>query len=527
MPKCGRKKVPRIYWQQIQAREEEPTIPIYDVRNDCPEGLPLPIELFRRFFSNDILDLIVDQSNVYATQTDVNKPLDLDRDELEKWLGLCMYMSISKISNTRLHWSGICLGNETVSSNMSRDRWETIKMKLHLVDNSQLNANDKVCKVKPLLDHLRAKFKEIPMTEYLSVDEQMVPYKGSSSLKQYIPNKPHKRGYKIFCLADDMGMVYDFFPYTGKIEPVNNPNVPDLNPSANSVLHLAECIPPFKNHKLYFDNWFTSLPLIDHLASRGIWCTGTVRHNRLPCLTFRSDKHLQAHGRGSYDEWESTFENNKVTAIKWFDNKSVHLASTFATSSPVDKCSRYDRKMTERVEVPRPFIVKDYNSHMGGVDLHDQLMSYYRMEFRSKKYYLRLIFHMIDMAVANSWLLYRRLANSLEVPQRKQMNLCEFKLKLCDSLLLSGKTKGKKRKSLGNAVSSAHTAKKKRGKATKPIPDKDIRLDKIDHFPIISSSRGSCKLPGCKGKISVFCQKCEVHLCLESKRNCFLEFHTK
>lgn len=69
------------------------------------------------------------------------------------------------------------------------------------------------------------------------------------------------------------------------------------------------------------------------------------------------------------------------------------------------------------------------------------------------------------MAVANSWLLYRRLANSLEVPQRKQMNLCEFKLKLSDSLLLSVKTKGKKRMSLGNAVSSAHTAKKKKGKS--------------------------------------------------------------
>ena len=41
--------------------------------------------------------------------------------------------------------------------------------------------------------------------------------------------------------------------------------------------------------------------------------------------------------------------------------------------------------MKERVEVPRPFIARDYNAHMGDVDLHDQLMSYYRIDFRLKK----------------------------------------------------------------------------------------------------------------------------------------------
>ncbi|XP_047500267.1 piggyBac transposable element-derived protein 3-like [Penaeus chinensis] len=181
--------------------------------------------------------------------------------------------------------------------------------------------NDKLSKVRPLLEHLRSKFKEIPMTEYLCVDEQMVPFKGNSSMKQYIPKKPHKRGYKIFVLADDIGMVYDFM----------------------------------------LD--------VDHLASRGIWCSGTVPQNRLQSLTFKSDKQLQAYGCGSHDEWETVYEDgNKITALKWFGNKAVHLVSTFATSFPFDKCTRFNRKMKEKVEVARPFIVKDYNTYMGGVD---------------------------------------------------------------------------------------------------------------------------------------------------------------
>lgn len=40
--------------------------------------------------------------------------------------------------------------------------------------------------------------------------------------------------------------MYDLFPYTGKINPVDDANVPDLKPSGNAVLQLAECIPSFK-----------------------------------------------------------------------------------------------------------------------------------------------------------------------------------------------------------------------------------------------------------------------------------------
>ena len=40
------------------------------------------------------------------------------------------------------------------------------------------------------------------MDQKLCIDEQMVPFKGASSIKQYIPSKPNKWDYKIFVLAD-------------------------------------------------------------------------------------------------------------------------------------------------------------------------------------------------------------------------------------------------------------------------------------------------------------------------------------
>ena len=40
-----------------------------------------------------------------------------------------------------------------------------------------------------LVDHLRQEFQKIPMLEFLSVDEQIVPFKGASSTKQYETQK--------------------------------------------------------------------------------------------------------------------------------------------------------------------------------------------------------------------------------------------------------------------------------------------------------------------------------------------------
>ena len=43
----------------------------------------------------------------------------------------------------------------------------------------------------------------------------MVAYKGRSPIKQYIPSKPHKWGYKIYCLASEDYLLH-FEIYEGK-----------------------------------------------------------------------------------------------------------------------------------------------------------------------------------------------------------------------------------------------------------------------------------------------------------------------
>ena len=60
----------------------------------------------------------------------------------------------------------------------------------------------------------------------ISVDEAMVRFKGRSSLKQYMPKKPIKRGFKIWCCSDaSSGYLQEFQIYTGKEPALQNSEV--------------------------------------------------------------------------------------------------------------------------------------------------------------------------------------------------------------------------------------------------------------------------------------------------------------
>ncbi|XP_040573019.1 piggyBac transposable element-derived protein 2-like isoform X2 [Lepeophtheirus salmonis] len=119
-----------------------------------------------------------DQTNLYALQENPNKPLKLNVNELEQFIGTLLAMYIVKLSNSRLYWSNN-LQCEMVTEAFSRDRWEQIKSNLHCNDNSQApkygDPNyDKLYKIRPLINHLQSKFRKIPMPQMLCVDEQFV-----------------------------------------------------------------------------------------------------------------------------------------------------------------------------------------------------------------------------------------------------------------------------------------------------------------------------------------------------------------
>ena len=45
---------------------------------------------------------------------------------------------------------------------------------------------------------------------------------------------------------------------------------------------------------------------------------------------------------------------------------------------------------------------------MGGVDLADMLISLYRVKVKTKRWYIKVFWHLIDISKVNAWNLYRR-----------------------------------------------------------------------------------------------------------------------
>lgn len=76
---------------------------------------------------------------------------------------------------------------------------------------------DKLYKVRPFLNMMQENFEKyfFPNRE-VAVDEYMIKFKGRNSMKQYLPLKPIKRGYKVWMLADKSGYCLKFDVYTGK-----------------------------------------------------------------------------------------------------------------------------------------------------------------------------------------------------------------------------------------------------------------------------------------------------------------------
>ncbi|XP_060800724.1 piggyBac transposable element-derived protein 3-like [Amyelois transitella] len=352
---------------------------------------------------------------------------------------------------------------------------------------------DRLHKIRPLLETLKKKCQSIPKREALSVDEQMCATKASNFLRQYLPNKPHKWGYKLFILCDDRGFAYDFEIYSGM---ENDPNLrsstePDLGASANIVVRLARFIPRDQQYKLYFDNYYTSPELISYLSKQGIQSLGTLNKGRLgKDLNIPSLKDLKKDkiDRGSSEEWVANVDDTEIATIMWYDNKPVVLSSSFVGREPVHQVKRYCKKAKKYIYVDCPQIVKIYNQHMGGVDLLDSFLGKYKIKIRTRKWYLRLFYHLLDVVVINSWLLYRRVGEQNGTPT--PLKLRDFKFEVAKSLCMSGLSMNKKRGRPSSASTEIELKRTKRNTAILPPPD--VRSDGFEHYPIWGLKRQRC-----------------------------------
>ena len=92
----------------------------------------------------------------------------------------------------------------------------------------------------------------------------MIVFKGKSSLRQYMPAKSYSgiSGFR----SGISGFLHDFKIYESKI-----PKVSECGVSGDIVLNLTKTLPKHKNYKIFADNFFTGIPLVQTLLEDGFF----------------------------------------------------------------------------------------------------------------------------------------------------------------------------------------------------------------------------------------------------------------
>nr|CAI5858404.1 unnamed protein product [Callosobruchus analis] len=375
-----------------------------------PDKMKTPYEYFQTFFSDDLLQMAVDNTNLYSVQQ-TGKSICFTVDEMRDFLAIQILMGIVEMPAYTDYWSQK-FRYDDIAEVMSLKRYQQIRRYIHFVNNANQN-DDPYFKIRPALEIVRRNCIAVEEEKKQSIDEIMVPYKGKKAgyKSRYIKSKPKRWGFKIFVRASVSGIVYDFVIYGGEQtfrEYHQFTSEEDsLGLGAKVILSLCKSVKNPICSAVYFDNFFSSLELLHILRNNyGILSLGTIRSNRLGNCILENDKVLAKKGRGSFCCKNDNV--NKISCVKWFDNKAVILVSTYVSVEPVVTATRYNKNKNGKIEIPCPNIVKQYNRHMGGVDLMDMLVSLYRTRLKSRRWYLSIFAQMVDLCMNNAWLLYRR-----------------------------------------------------------------------------------------------------------------------
>ena len=169
-----------------------------------------PFDLWKLYFSDDLLTTIVTQTNLYARTDKNDQDFEVSISELCRFLGILIFSGYHTVPSERDYWSNQRdLGIQLVSEALSSKRFLKIKASFHLVDNRTLtSADNKMAKILLLYDFLDASPIQFGIFDKnLSTDESMISYFGRNSCKMFIRGKPIHFRYKLWCLCGSNGYL--------------------------------------------------------------------------------------------------------------------------------------------------------------------------------------------------------------------------------------------------------------------------------------------------------------------------------
>ena len=164
---------------------------------------------------------------------------------------------------------------------MSRDRFNFLLNCLRFDDKTtrlERRKSDRFAPIREIWDLFIHNCKtNYSLSQYSTLDEQLLAFRGRCPFKMYIPNKPAKYGIKIVMLCDnETKYMINAEPYLG--EGTNTSSMP------LSEYYIENMTRPIhgSNRNVTMDNWFTTIPAAKKLlkAPYSLSIVGTLKKNK-------------------------------------------------------------------------------------------------------------------------------------------------------------------------------------------------------------------------------------------------------
>nr|XP_043906948.1 piggyBac transposable element-derived protein 4-like [Solea senegalensis] len=323
----------------------------------------LPADFLELFLTNELLQHIVDQTNLYASQyiraqpdslpySRVNAWKPVSVPELKTFFGLSFLTGYVKKPSLELYWSVDEVdATPYFSRTMSRNRFQMIWKFLHYNNNNESqDATDKMYKVRPVLNYIVEKCKELYQpAQNICIDEGMMQWRGRPSFRVYTPQKPVKYGIKSYILCDSAtGYCFNMHPYVGTAS-----TLPD------TIFALLDRLQGH-GYTLFMDNFYNSGALSERLLGAQTNLCATLRKN-------------------------------------------------MGGPKMVTTCHQDKMQKGHKEQVPhfKPECVIPYNWSMNGVDKLDQNIAYYPFIRRSLNWSKKFVTYLFQLCMFNAHVLYR------------------------------------------------------------------------------------------------------------------------
>ena len=226
---------------------------------------------------------------------------------------------------------------------------------------------------------------------------------GTLGLPTVNPGKAHKYAVKIYKLCDLEGYTYTSQVYAEKDRYTQRGRPTGIvTHSSQIVLDLAEQYLE-SGRTVPNDSFYSSVTLAKMLLAHQTHLVGTLRKNRMGNPKAVTDAHL------TKNEFVRRESEDGIVVAKWRSKREVLLISTKHDINMVDT----GRKNRQNEKVMKPEIIINYNKGKQGINISDQIASYFTPLRKTIRWYHKIGFEfLLNTAVVNALIIFNEIRSA-------------------------------------------------------------------------------------------------------------------